>query len=223
MIENKSPGVAVMTSRVGSEMATWLAERGIASVFLDSDTVGPLKSNLRIDYAKGAGEAVRYLHKLGHRSFALIAGPQDRPSHFALRNAVESALRGFGLKLQVVEGSNDAEGGAEAVRRLLTGEELPTAVLCSNVVTALGAMRALRRSGLRVPADISVVGADDIPFASLVDPPLSTVRIPRERMGALALEVLQEMLKSPTKRGKEYMIPTELVIRESTGPVPPAR
>jgi len=220
MIENKSPAVAVMTSRVDAGMAKMLAERGIASVFLDSDGAGPLKSNIRIDYAKGAGEAVRYLHTLGHRRFALIAGPQDRASHIALRRAVETALRGFGLKLQLVEGNNDAESGAEAVTRLLTSTELPSAILCSNDVTALGVIRALHKCGLRVPADVSVVGADDIPFAALAQPPLSTVRIPRDRLGALALEVLDGMLSKPAKRGTEFSVPTNLVIRESTGPSP---
>lgn len=219
MIENKTPGVAVMTSRIDGRMAQWLAEAGIASVLLDADGVGPLRSNIRIDYAKGAGEAVRYLHKLGHRRFALIAGPQDRASHLALCRAVEAALRALGLKLQIVAGGNDAESGAEGVTRLLAGAALPTAVLCSNDVTALGAIREFHRCGLRVPDDVSVIGADDIPFAVLAQPPLTTVRIPRERLGVLAMEVLQEMMGSPAKRGKEFVLPTDLVVRESTGPV----
>ncbi len=223
MIENKSPGVAVMTSRVDSSTAQRLAERGVASVFLDSDGIGPLKSNIRLDYAKGAGEAVRYLHTLGHRRFALIAGPDDRPSHAAFRRAVETALRGLGLKLQVVAGNNDAESGAEAVTRLLTGAELPTAVLCSNDLTALGAIRALHKSGLQVPGDVSVVGADDIPFAALAHPPLTTVRIPRERLGQLACETLEKMLGKSRAAGTETILPTALTIRESTGPVRAAR
>ena len=218
MIENKSPGVAVMTSRVDPEMARRLAERGVESVFLDSDGPGPRKSNIRLDYAKGAGEAVRYLHTLGHRRFALIAGPQNRASHAGYRRAVEGALKKFGLKLQVIEGENDAESGAAAAGRLLTVAELPTAVLCSNDVTALGAIRAFFKSGLRVPEDVSVVGADDIPFAALAHPALTTVRIPRERLGALAMEVLQGMLNTPHRKGTETVLATDLVIRESTGP-----
>ncbi len=218
MIENKSPGVAVMTSRVDPAMARRLAERGVVSVFLDSGGPGPKKSNIRLDYGKGAGEAVRYLHTLGHRRFALIAGPQNRASHAAYRVAVEAALKKFGLKLHVVEGENDAESGAAAVTRLLTMAELPTAVLCSNDVTALGAMRAFFRCGLQVPGDVSVVGADDIPFAALAYPPLTSVRIPRERLGVLALEILQTMLNSPRATGTENVLDTDLVIRESTGP-----
>jgi DNA-binding LacI/PurR family transcriptional regulator len=218
MIENKSPGVAVMTSRVDPTMAQRLAEHGIASVFLDAEGPGPRRSNLRLDYAKGAGEAVRYLHTLGHRHFALIAGPQSRASHAAFRRAVESELKKLGLKLHVVEGNNDAESGADAAARLLTLVDPPTAVLCSNDLTALGAIRAFFKCGLNVPGDMSVVGADDIPFATLSHPPLSTVRIPRERLGTLALEILQSMLSTPRRMGTETQLPTELVIRDSTGP-----
>lgn len=162
---------------------------------------------------------MHYLHNLGHRRFALIAGPQHRASHVAYRAAVEAALKKRGLKLRVIEGNNDVESGAAAVPRLLTGDELPTALLCSNDLTAMGAMRALFKCGLEVPSEISVVGADDIPFAALAHPPLTTVRMPRERLGALALEILQKMLGKKRGRGVEAVLETELVIRESTAVV----
>jgi LacI family transcriptional regulator len=219
MIENKSPGVAVMTSRVDPTMGRRLAEHGVASVFLDSEGPGPRRSNISLDYATGAGEAVRYLHTLGHRRFALIAGPQNRASHSAYRRAVANELKKLGLKLRVAEGNNDADSGADAVARLLTLGEPPTAVLCSNDVTALGATRAFFKYGFRVPQEVSVIGADDISFAALSHPPLTTVRIPRERLGSLALEILHRMLASPRSVGTESRLSTDLVIRESTGPV----
>ncbi len=220
MIENKSPGVAVMTSRVEPEMAQLLAEYGVAAVFLDADGPGPRKSNIRLNYAKGAGEAVRYLHNLGHREFALIAGPQSRASHVAYRDAVVATLTEVRRKPIVVEGNNDAESGARAVQRLLTEPRRPTALLCSNDLTAIGAIGALLKCGLRVPADISVVGADNIPFSALINPPLTTVRMPRERLGGLALELLREMLATGKGKGKEVVLDTELIIRESTGAAP---
>lgn len=219
MIENKSPGVAVMTSQVDDPMTQRLAEHGIASVFLDSDGPGPRKSNIRLDLAQGAGEAVRYLHTLGHRRFAFIAGPQDRPSHSAYRRAVEGELKKLGLKPHIIVGNNDATTGADAAARLLTLAERPTAVLCSNDLTALGAVRAFLRCGLNVPGDVSVVGADDIPMAALSYPPLTTVRIPREKLGTLAMDILHTMLGSPRRAGVESRMATDLIIRESTGPI----
>lgn len=217
MIENKSPGVAVMTSRVRPENAQLLADYGIAAVFLDADGAGPLKSNIRLDYARGASEAVHYLHNLGHRKFAFVAGPQSRPSHVAYREAMEDALKSLRLPLKTIEGQNDVESGERAIQRMLTEASLPTAVLCSNDVTAMGALRALLKCGLRVPADVSVIGADNIPFSALSHPPLTTVRIPRERLGGLALEILREMLTDERVKGREVVMETELIIRESTG------
>ena len=223
MIENKSPGVAVLTSRVDPKMARYLAEHGVASVFLDSGGPGPRTSEIRVDYRKGVSGAVRYLHRLGHRNFALIAGPQNRASHVAYRQAVEAALAEWKLKALIVEGNNDAASGGAAVQRLLMEAQFPTAILCSNDVTAMGATRALFQCGLRVPADVSVVGADDIPFAALTQPPLTTVRMPRERLGSLALELLQELLAKKSAKGRAVVLETETVIRESTGAVPEGR
>lgn len=204
MIENKSPGVAVMTSRVEPQMAKLLADQEVASVFLDSDGPGPRKRNLRLNYAKGANEAIHYLHHLGHREFALVAGPQNRASHAAYRKTVELALREFGLEPRIIEGNNDIASGERAVQRLLTEKNFPTGLLSNNDLTAMGAMRALSKCGLRVPADVSVVGADDIPFCALTHPPLTTVRIPRERLGLLAFEVLQSMLTIQIGRGSSF-------------------
>lgn len=222
MIENKAPGVAVMTSRVDPALGALLEANGVSSIFLDAGSVGPKRSNVRLNYAKGAVETVNYLYNLGHREFALIAGPQNRPSHVAYLEAVTSALDEKGLRPQVLEGENNVDGGARAIQRLLTSRQFPTAILCSNDLTAIGALQALFRAGIRVPDDVSVVGADDIPFAALTHPPLSTVRIPREKLGELACDVLQQMLTNE-KPGAEWLLDTELVIRESTATAPPPR
>jgi DNA-binding LacI/PurR family transcriptional regulator len=219
MVENKAPGVAVLTSGVDPALARLLESNGVASIFLDAGSVGPKRSNVRLNYAKGANEAVHYLYNLGHWDFALIAGPQNRHSHVAYREAIAAALQETDLQPQVLDGSNDVEGGARAVQQLLTGRQFPTAILCSNDLTAIGALRALFRAGIRVPDDVALVGADDIPFAELTRPPLSTVRIPREKLGELACQVLQEMLIEK-QQGSDRLLDTELVIRESTAGAP---
>ena len=219
MVENKAPGVAVMTSRIEAKMSQYLADQKIASVFLDSSKPSYLKSNLRIDYTRGARGGVNYLYNLGHRDFAMVAGPQSRASHVAYRNAVDQALKDWKLVPRVVEGNNGIEGAGKAVQGLLTAKERPTAILCSNDFTAMGVIRSLATFGIRVPADISVVGADDIPFAALTTPSLTTIRIPREQLGTVAMQTLHQMLTKPAKAGTESILETELVIRESTATV----
>ncbi len=217
MIQNKTPGVAVMTSRVEESLGEMLEANGVASVFLDGGMTSALRANIRLDYAKGTHEAVNFLHNLGHREFAFIAGPATRASHEAYREAIRAALERLGLRARIVDGENDVESGDRGVQRLLTERPLPTAIVCSNDLTAIGAIRALFRSGIRMPQDVSVVGADDIPFAALCHPPLTTVQIPRERLGTLACQILQRMLRDKT-RGYEEVLETRLVVRESTCP-----
>lgn len=216
MIENKAPAVAVMTSRIDPERARQLDENGVAAVFLDSGGIGPRRSNIRLDYAKGTYEAINYLHNLGHRDFAYVSGPQNRPSHVAYREAVRSALDYLDLRPRIIDGENTVVSGEQAMRTLLTARPLPTAVLCSNDLTAIGVLGVLLHAGIQVPDDISVVGADDIPYASYTHPPLTTVQIPRERLGTLAFEILQKMLREEAP-GSETTLDTQLILRESTG------
>jgi len=218
MVENNVPGVAVMTSRVDRSLADVLVTHHIASVFLDADPPRAFKSNIRMNYAKGACEAIAYLYNLGHRDFFLIAGPQTRPSHQALRKAVEHALFERTILYRGVEGENTEESGAAQTRRLLSEKPLPSAILCSNDLTAIGVINELAKAGLRVPVDVSVVGADDIRFARLTRPPLTTIRIPKEALGRLAFMTLEEMVTSGRPLGFERTVDTELIIRDSTGP-----
>ena len=215
VVENKALGVAVMTSRIDPETARLLDATGIASVFLDSGATGPLRSDVRLDYANGTREAVNYLYNMGHRDFAFIAGPQNRPSHQAYLKAIWKSLADLDLSPRVIEGDNDVASGERAVQRLMTQRPMPSAIICSNDLTAIGTIRALFRSGMRVPQDVSVVGADDIPFASLCHPPLTTVQIPREHLGATACKLLHCMLNAK-QAGVEELLSTTLVVREST-------
>ena len=217
LIENKVAGVAILTSQVDPGEASDLATNHIPTVFLNSASVEPYRSNIAIDHAMGAQAAVRYLHGLGHRRFAFVQGPGNRPSARIAREALTNALAEFGLKCDLLAGENTLQSGASAVRELLDGGRLPTALLCDNDLCALGAMAALKDAGVEVPGRVSVVGADDIPFAQLASPPLTTIRIPRDEIGAQAFAALAKMLRSKQRAGTEYRVETALVIRQSTG------
>jgi DNA-binding LacI/PurR family transcriptional regulator len=108
------------------------------------------------------------------------------------------------------------DAGASAVGVVLSQPEIPTVIFCGNDLIAMGAMNALEEAGVRVPEDISVIGIDDISFAFLARPPLTTISVPRERLGKVAFEALDKILGLKRKRGEEYYLGTELVIRRST-------
>jgi DNA-binding LacI/PurR family transcriptional regulator len=114
-------------------------------------------------------------------------------------------------------GADGLEGGRQAARDLLASGFTPTAIICVNDFMAVGVLRELREQGLRVPQDISVTGFDNIRLAEFASPPLTTVHIPRERIGHIMFEYLAPDIKKHRPAGREVVIDPELMVRESTG------
>ncbi len=218
MIENKVRGVAVMTSEFSTKLAEELAAHEVAALFyFDLGPMGRNVSKIRVNYRRGICQAIDHLHALGHREFAFLAGPQTLHSAVVRRMAFIDALREWGLPSErTLEGNHKVDGGILAAQTLLAHLPLPTAILCSNDLTAIGAMKALTEAGVRIPEDASVVGFDDIDFAQLSNPPLTTVSLSRQRLGTLAFEALAKMLRSKRRGGAEYVVETQLVVRKST-------
>ncbi|HYP54061.1 MAG TPA: substrate-binding domain-containing protein, partial [Pyrinomonadaceae bacterium] len=197
-----------------------LARREVSVVFLDLGRPGEHMNNLSVDYQTGIEEAVRHLAELGHSDIAFVSGPEHLSS--AARR-LEAFRRSMKLHLpeartRVCRGDFKLEGGRAAARELLSGGDVPSAVIAANDMMALGAMAEFRAAGLDIPGDISVVGFDDIAFAALAEPRLTTVCLPRDELGRRAVEALMLTVEHPERRGVEFQIPTHLVVRGSTAP-----
>ena len=123
----------------------------------------------------------------------------------------------------IVDGDFKIEGGKSAMARILAQPEIPTAVLTANDLTAIGALRTAREKGLRVPEDISIAGCDDIDMADIVNPPLTTLRISRREYARMLFEAMRATGEDLNQPGRQYALPTSLVVRASTGPVSTAR
>lgn len=184
---------------------------------------GPAQGNysyVAVDDYEGAYRATRHLIDLGHRRLAHISGPKnsrdavDRVQGF-LDACEEAGIRG-GDRL-VLTGDFLEESGARAAERLLETGELPTAVFAANDMMAVGAIRFLRRRGLRIPEDLAFVGFDDVELASYFEPALTTMHVPLEEMAALATEQLVRQLEMPQMRCSKTVLSAELVIRGSCG------
>ncbi|MFO7742459.1 MAG: LacI family DNA-binding transcriptional regulator [Anaerolineae bacterium] len=174
-----------------------------------------------VDNVGGARMATEHLIRLGHRRIATIAGPQDTV-------AGQDRLKGYRQALQarsipvldelIAEGDFAEASGQAAGRQLLSNR--PTAIFAASDMMAIGALKALRNGGLQVPQDVALAGFDDIPAASVIEPGLTTVRQPIQRLGSLAVEILVSVLDGehaadcPTHR---VVLPTELVVRASCG------
>ena len=219
MIERKVDGVAVMTSEIDSSLTDSFSRRKVPLVFLDVGKVGKGVSNIRVDYAQGIVEAVKHLNALGHRHIGFISGPLRLKSASERRDAFLQLLgsprdcESGGLLVE--EGDHKVDGGLAAMLRLLERAPHLTAVLASNDLTAIGAMRAIRQAGLRVPEDVSVVGFDDIQIAEFTEPPLTTVRLLRTGLASLACEALIQSIRNGGA-GTEVRLGTRLVVRATT-------
>jgi LacI family transcriptional regulator len=219
MIESDVRGVAIMTSALGREVAADLTSHQVGLVYYNLGPAEKLVSNIRIDYSQGISQAISYIIDLGHRQVAVIAGPRTNRTAVSLQDAIVDGLKQRGLHPSpVLESDYKIDGGVSAVSALLGQPPFPTTILCGNDLTAMGAMSALEEVGIRVPEDVSVIGFDDIFFARLARPPLTTIHIPRERLGRLAFEALEKMDRSKRQRGTERVVETSLVVRKSTAP-----
>jgi DNA-binding LacI/PurR family transcriptional regulator len=219
MLQSGVRGVAVMSSALDRMAVESLKASGIGVVFYNLGPAEKLISNIQIDYLKGISQAIDHLIELGHRQIALISGPQTNRAAGALQKAMIEELEKRRLRpFPILESNFKVDGGASAVRMILGQPSLPTAIFCGNDLIAMGAMSALEEAGVKAPEDVSVIGFDDIFFAQLARPPLTTVSVPRVRLGELAFKALSKMSRSKRRTGVDYRIETELVVRKSTAP-----
>jgi DNA-binding LacI/PurR family transcriptional regulator len=226
MIERKAEGVAVMTFGIEEPLLEQLASRQVPLVFVDVAPDRPGISLLRVDYHQGIRQGVQHLAALGHRDIAFITGPLRLHSAHSRLAAFQRATRECGINVdpsRIVEGDHTMEGGKAAAEKLLTGTTLPTAIMCSNDVTAIGVLQEAYRAGLRIPDDLSVVGFDNTHITQMTVPPLTTVEMSCIDLARAAVMALRAYLEGQSSPKREYPVETRLVVRESTsfprGPV----
>src|SRR5271163_628454 len=220
MLERKVEGVAVMTFGIEEPLLQQLAERNIPLTLIDFDLPSPLVSTLRVDYGAGIRQAVHHLVALGHRQITFISGPHALHSAKARLETFRIAAKEARLSLKdarTVEANHTLEGGMLAFERLQARGELPTAIMCSNDMTAIGVLRSAYSTGLKVPKDLSIIGFDDIRFAEFTTPPLTTVQMSRADLARAAFQALRDHSGPGLSAAKrDYPIPTRLVVRQST-------
>ncbi|CAN5618488.1 LacI family DNA-binding transcriptional regulator [soil metagenome] len=196
-----------------------LAELHLPTVFVNAPIADLHFATVSTDDAFATEQAWNHLRQLGHERIGLVLGPPDHvPSQRKLAAARRAAIAS-GTTLpdsHVVHSHYSLEAGQAATARLL-GSGV-TGIICMSDPIALGAIRAVRRAGLTVPGDVSIVGFDDSALMNATDPPLTTVRQPIEPMGRMVIELLVSQIKGVASTTDEYLFEPELVVRGSTGP-----
>ena len=211
-------GVIVAGSRMSAPALVEAVSRFDAAVLVNRDRAGPRVDAVNVDDRAGAIEAVAYLAGRGRRRIAFLAGPWASLSGRRRLGGYRWGLKqaSLGYEAGLVERSVPTmEGGCEAATRLASRDSSVDAILAYNDLVAIGAMRALADLGRSVPDDVAVIGADDVPYAALVRPALTTVKIDISALGRMAMSRLLTLCDGNELEDAPEFVP-ELVIREST-------
>ena len=215
-------GLLLVLPRSPTDFIGNLTERKFPFVLIDHQGAGRDCPAVGATNWQGAYNATEYLIKLGHTRIGFITGSMDLGCAVDRLDGYRSALRTHHVPdfpEMVYEGNFFQPDGYAGAQALLALPVPPTAIFASNDVMALGVMDAVRSRDLRVPGDVSVIGFDDIPQASLVHPALTTVNQPLEKMGRVATQKLLDLLQNPGKAAERIELPTELIIRDSCLPL----
>jgi alanine racemase len=208
-----------------------LRQRSVPYVTVDSDPIEGAPA-VNIDDAGGACAVMQHVLAAGHREIAIIAIRSGKQANYreyvgTLRNRVNGYLAALsqvgaaidGRRVRLLEAPSTEQGGREAMAKILKVARRPTAVVAMSDIIAIGAMREAIERGLRLPADLSFAGFDDIPLSAWVTPPLTTVAQPARKKGQLAAELLLQLLQGQEETSSHHLLPAQLVVRSSVGDV----
>src|SRR5665213_1030439 len=222
MLERKVEGVAVLTFGEEEPVLDQLTNHDVPMVLAEFKLEDhPKTSTILLDYTTGLRAAVDHLAGLGHRKIGFMAGPHTLHSAITRENDFRTAMKAASLPIEstwVIECDHTLRGGVAGFDRLRALGKQPTAVICSNDMTAIGVLRAAYMAELRVPQDLSVIGLDDIDFAEFTLPPLTTIRLSRADLARAAFEALRQQAEDPNDPNiqREFLVSTSLVVRGST-------
>ncbi len=200
-----------------------LADAGVPTVLIDREapSTGSFDAVL-VDNFGGARAGTEYLHSKGHEQIATIAGSIDSTPGRLRLEGYQVAMAAIGIEPAadfVQQGGFRKQGGYQAMMRLLGLPHPPTAVFVANNLMTIGALRAIKDIGVRIPDDLSIVGFDDHPFSEIVDPPLTVIDRPMQQQGALAMRMLLSRMNGDlVQPARRVVLETRLLERSSCGP-----
>jgi len=227
LVAKQVDGIIFIAAGDHHEHLDELTRRNVPLVLADRDVDLTDADVVLVNNERGGYEATKHLLDLGHRRIGCIAGPSEATPSADRVAGYGRALQEAGLPLSeglIETGDFRYQGGEAAAERLLAGAAHPSAIFACNDLMAIGALRAIRKAGLDVPGDISVVGYDDIPLASAMSPALTTAAQPVDQLGALSTELLLSRIEDgAVGTAQRITLETTLVVRGSSGPAPQPR
>jgi LacI family transcriptional regulator len=221
MIERRVDGVALLTFGAENALVEIFARQNVPVFVVDMESADSLVKSARNDYEHGIRQAVQHLAALGHQRIAFINGPEHLKTAVQRKDAFLECMREIGLPASghlLIDGDHTMAAGMRAISILADLQDRPSAVVCSNDMTAIGVMRQAFDLSLDVPRDLSVVGFDDIRLAQFMIPPLTTVQLSQFEIADIAFKTLLDCTKAQGDRSSccKHTIKTNLVLRRST-------
>lgn len=220
MIGRRVAGLAAIVSEMDPALIDELNDSHIPVVFYDVGAPRKNITNIRVNYRRGIEKIVDYLRAMGHRRLGFIGHHSVLgPINERMKTVMDAVARFPELEVRSAADSDTLEGGRQAARSLFGSGYQPTALICVNDIMAVGALRELRECGLQVPRDVSVTGFDNVKLSEFCYPALTTVHIPRDRIGHIISQHLAPTAGRPNGwSDQEIVIDPEFVLRDSTGP-----
>lgn len=220
--EQRVQGILITPVSNSETSVQHIRRHGIAIVLLDHPARSSDICSVAVDNVFGGELAAMHLFAQGHRRIGFLHGPPTIRQIAERQRGVLRAVKRFGLDPQTallnitLTGQNTSEGEA-SVPLLLVSEPRPTGIVCANDLLALGLMRGLAKQGIRIPQDMAVVGYDDVDFANVLSPPLTTIRQPKYELGCKAAQLLLEETQHPDYHThQQVLFQPELLVRESS-------
>ena len=224
LIEKQVDGIIFVAAGLSEENINNLQKRGVPSVLVDRQVPGVEIDSVFADNQAGGFLAVNHLVDLGHTAIACITGPRGVRSSSERIAGYRQALEAAGIHPDpgwVVEGDFQVQSGYAGAERLFKSDNTPSAIFACNDLMAIGAYRYAHEKQLRIPQDISIIGFDDIRLAEFTNPPLTTIRQSKAKMGAQAAELLLGRIANGNQSFRQEIIPVQLVVRASTTQIIP--
>lgn len=220
LIEEKKVDGLLLVGEMSHDFVMQIRDRGVPIVLVDHDIKGAAIDSVTSDNFNGAYEVVSYLIDLGHRNIGFVTENLEHGTFHLRFLGYKEALKKHNIPLNedLIE-AGIPYSGKGILSKLLNLEKKPTAIFNCNDLMAIKAITAAKDRGLSIPGDLSIVGFDDIDVSSQIHPPLTTVRVNREEMGALAVRKLIQRISERDKKARKTTLPTELVVRKSCRPV----
>lgn len=220
LLEKNVDGV-IFAGKVSTNLVEYVQNLGIPCVLIDYILENSQIMSVVIDNIQGTRIAVNHLIETGHESIAFIGGEISHPSISDRLQGYMEALKSHHIEMDqdlisVKESFTGLDNGFQATKRLLERKVSFSALMASNDTMAIGAVQCLRQNGLEIPNDVSVIGFDEIEAGLHVEPHLTTVRVEKEEMGAVAVRLLRETIETQQPIYGKRIIPVELVLRGST-------